>query len=252
MKNALLFLPFLLAISLSGPIYSQTKPAKAPARVAPKPATNTNVNTAVPSRSNSATLPQKQTPIQQNNRVTQPAKPAPAARPQYSSRRSSGCSSRGSGGLGYEKGDNLLNVGVGLSSYYYGNPLGISFELGVDKDFSVGAQFDYNSGNYGDYYYYNSRWRYTATYFGARGSYHFNRLFRLNSSKVDLYAGLGLGYRSFRWNDSNYGYGYDYRSGLFFNYFVGGKYYFTDKIGAFAEFGYTGLSSARVGLTVKF
>ncbi|GAB3919947.1 hypothetical protein GCM10028804_13160 [Larkinella terrae] len=154
--------------------------------------------------------------------------------------------------MGFKKGDYLLNVGVGLSSYYYGNPFGISFESGIDKDFSVGAQLDYNSGNYGDYYYNSSRWRYTATYFGVRGSYHFNRVLKLNTSKVDLYAGVGLGYRSFRWNDSNYGYGYDYRSGLFLNYFIGGKYYFNNKIGAFVELGYTGLSSSRVGLAIKF
>ncbi|RYD92289.1 MAG: hypothetical protein EOP50_12930 [Sphingobacteriales bacterium] len=136
---------------------------------------------------------------------------------------------RNTGGYGYEKGDNLLNIGVGLSSYYYGNPLGISFELGVDKDISVGAQFDYNSGNYGDNYYNSSRWRYTSTYFGARGSYHFNRILNLNTRKVDLYAGLGLGYRTFRWNDTNYGSGYNYGSGLFVNYFIGGKYYFNDQ-----------------------
>ncbi|GAB3953638.1 hypothetical protein GCM10028805_37750 [Spirosoma harenae] len=155
--------------------------------------------------------------------------------------------------LGYHQGDNLVSVGIGLASYYgYGTPIGASYEAGIDKDFSVGAQIDYNAGNYGDYYYNNYQWRYTSTYIGVRGSYHVNRILNLNTQKVDLYAGAGLGYRSFRWNDSRYGYGYDYSSGLFVNYFLGGKYYFTPTVGAFLELGYSGLSPSRIGLAVKF
>jgi hypothetical protein len=155
-------------------------------------------------------------------------------------------------GAGFSKGDKLLNVGVGLSSYYYGTPIGVSFEAGVHKDISVGGQLDYNSGRYNDYYYASSHWGYKAYYLGVRGSYHFNRLLKIRSGKVDLYAGVGLGYQSFRWNDSGYGYGYDYRSGIFPNYFVGGKFYFVPKVAAFAELGYTGLSSSRVGIAFKF
>lgn len=205
------------------------------------------VSPAPANRANSSALPRTTTTAPTPQRST--AAPATTTR-RYTSR-NSGRQSR-SGGLGYHKGDNLLNIGVGISSYFYGHPIGASYEAGITDDISVGAQIDYNSGNYGDYYYNNARWRYTSTYVGARGSFHVNRLLRLNTQKVDLYAGLGLGYRTFRWNDSNYGYGYDYRSGLFLNYFVGGKYYFTDKVGAFLELGYTGLSSSRVGLSIKF
>jgi hypothetical protein len=263
MKQPLSVFLILLMICLPPVVQAQTKAARSakapvrkpasvqkvasPATSASKPA---NAISPAPNRANSAALP-----------VTQTASPAPAqtqAAPVVN--RSSGgqkagrsyARNSGGSGYGYEKGNNLLNIGVGLSSYYYGNPLGISFELGVDKDISVGAQFDYNSGNYGDYYYNSSRWRYTSTYFGVRGSYHVNRILNLNTRKVDLYAGLGLGYRTFRWNDVNYGSGYNYGSGLFVNYFVGGKYYFNDKAGAFLELGYTGLSSSRIGISVKF
>ncbi len=35
-------------------------------------------------------------------------------------------------GLGYEKGDKLLNIGVGVNSYYgSGFPIGASFEIGI-------------------------------------------------------------------------------------------------------------------------
>ena len=113
-----------------------------------------------------------------------------------------------------------------------------------------------------DYYYSSrNRWGYSAYYLGARGSYHFNRILGIRDENIDLYAGVGLGYQRFRFDEDygyRYGYGYGYRygygygSGLYFNYFVGGKYYFTEKIGAFVELGYTGISSSRVGLSVKF
>ena len=256
MRKSLLALSLLLAISLPVSVQAQTKAAKAPPRkTALKPVSKpiskpAPTGTAATGRSNSERLPVTTKP-------STPPPPAPTPAPtvvRSSPGRSNPRNSGGSRGYGYQKGDNLLNIGVGLSSYYYGNPFGLSYEAGIDNDISVGAQLDYNSGNYGDYYYNTSRWRYTATYFGVRGSYHVNRLLRLNTQKVDLYAGLGLGYRSFRWNDTNYGYGYDYdyRSGLALNYYIGGKYYFTKQVGAFLELGYTGLSSSRVGLSVKF
>ena len=249
MKTLHHFTPLLLVSLLSLGTLAQTQPKKAPVRKPPSSQPTNKptsiVNTPAPNRTNSEKLPansQASSPTQQNRPTTVPTRQAhPRRAYAYSS-----------GGLGYNKGDNLLNVGVGLSSYYYGNPIGASFEVGVDKDISVGGQLDYNSSTYGDYYYNSYRWRYTATYFGIRGSYHFNRILNLNTRKADLYAGVGLGYRTFRWNDTNYGYGYDYGSGVFLNGFIGGRYYFTNSLGAFAEFGRTGLSSARVGLSVKF
>lgn len=282
MKPFLPLFTLLLTVSASA-TYAQTetRPASAPPRktvgTVAKPATSVTpaktatipaksatapVSTAAPARTGNTVAPAQgrsnSTVLPATSQTTAPPskpqpQPAPVARQQPVRRRSGGGSPGYSGGgLAYEKGDNLLNVGVGLSSYYYGNPLGISFEIGVDKDISVGGQFDYNAGNYGDNYYNSSRWRYTATYFGARGSYHFNRILNLNTSKIDLYAGVGLGYQTFRWNDTNYGRGYDVGSGLFFNYFVGGKYYFNNKIGAFLELGRGGLSSSRIGLSAKF
>jgi hypothetical protein len=169
-----------------------------------------------------------------------PAKSSASVRSSYraSSRRSSG-------GYGFEAGDGLLNLGIGLTNYYSNRmPVGLSYEYGFTDDISAGAQFDYMGG--GTTYYY------TVTYFGARGSYHFNRLLNLNEEKLDLYAGVGLGYQSWRPSSDFYRNNYTYNSGLFLNYFVGGKYYFTKKVGAFAELGYTGISSSRIGLSFKF
>jgi hypothetical protein len=259
MKNFFLLLSILFAISgyaqstklpqrKSAGTSSAARPAVAPVQrqsaAASRPATRTE------DRPTSAKLPE--------NRTTQaapPSAPRPGVRQASAPRRRRGGSGY-SGGLAYEKGDNLLQIGVGLSSYYYGNPFGITYEHGVSDDISFGAQLDYNSSTYGGYGYYGSyynsyRWGYTATYFGLRGSYHLNKILGINSNKFDLYAGAGLGYISFRWRDDYYG-DVDYGSRIFLNYFVGAKYYFTPKIGAFAELGYTGLSSTRIGLAAKF
>jgi hypothetical protein len=94
----------------------------------------------------------------------------------------------------FGKGDKLFNLGVGVNSYYNGGvPLCMALEFGVSEDISVGAGLDFLS------YRYNisgTRYDFTALYIGARGSYHFNRLLNLDVKELDIYAGLGLGYRS--------------------------------------------------------
>jgi hypothetical protein len=154
---------------------------------------------------------------------------------------------------GYSQGDKLINVGIGLNSYYSGGiPFGASMEFGVTETISVGANVDYlsytyNYGTLGNY-------KFTALYFGGRGSYHFNELFNLNNEKVDLYGGAALGYRSFSWKDnfSNASLGDSYGSGVYFGIFVGGRYYFTNNVGGFAELGAIGSTNVRIGLAFKF
>jgi len=151
----------------------------------------------------------------------------------------------------YSKGDKLLNVGVGLNSYYSGGlPFGASFELGVTEDISVGVNVDYLSHKYKAF----GEYKFTALYFGARGSYHFNTLLNIENEKIDVYAGATLGYRSFTWSDDYTAGGLknSYGSGVYLGIFAGGKYYFTDNIGAFVELGAIGSTNARIGLAVKF
>lgn len=149
----------------------------------------------------------------------------------------------------YKKGDNLLNAGIGLGVYTYGGlPFGASFEHGITEDISVGGFFDYLSWK-NTYSTYSYSWRFM--YFGARGSYHFNELLKLDNDKVDVYAGIGLGYRVVSTSDNLVaGYG-GYGGGLFYNVHVGGRYYFANNIAGFAELGY-GVSALRLGLTFKF
>ena len=146
----------------------------------------------------------------------------------------------------FKNGDKLLNLGLGLNSYYSGGvPFGASFEVGIDDDISVGANVDYlSTSNYGA--------RFTALYFGGRGSYHFNKVLNIKDEKFDLYAGAGLGYRSFSWEDTYTGLSIDaYGSGIYFGVHLGAKYYFSDKIGAFAELGAVGSTNARIGVGFK-
>jgi hypothetical protein len=148
----------------------------------------------------------------------------------------------------YDKNDKMLNIGIGVNSYYgQGIPLGASLEVGITDDISAGGEFDFNSGNLG-----STAWGYNAFYIGARGSYHLNNILNLNNDKLDVYAGLGLGYRSFKWKDDTYGFGYNYNSGLNLNYLAGGRYAFNEKLGGFVELGYVGLSNAKVGISLKF
>jgi len=145
----------------------------------------------------------------------------------------------------YKTGDNLLNVGFGLNSYYSGgNPLSISFEHGITNEISAGGVLDYMTYHYSSY-------NFRATYIGARGSYHFNKVFNINDNKWDVYGGLSLGYRSITWdNGYNYNNGY-YGSGLVLGLHIGGKYYFSQKVGAFLELGAMGITNTRLGVAFK-
>jgi hypothetical protein len=66
----------------------------------------------------------------------------------------------------YSQGDKLLNVGIGLNSYYSGGiPFGASMEFGVTETISVGANVDYLSYTYN--YGALGNYKFTAVYFGG-------------------------------------------------------------------------------------
>ena len=156
----------------------------------------------------------------------------------------------------FDKGDKLLNLGIGVNSYYNGGlPLSASFEVGVTDEISVGAGLDYLNYNY-NYNISGTNYRngFTAIYIGARGSYHFSKLLNLNVKELDIYGGASLGFRKFAWKDNFNGsnLGGSYGSGVFFGIHVGARYYFVPKVGAFLEVGAGGSGNARVGVAFKF
>lgn len=152
----------------------------------------------------------------------------------------------------YEKGDKLINAGVGVSPYGSGLPFGASFEYGITDAISAGVSLDFfNSTAVVN----GTRSGYFVIYPGIRGSYHFNELFNLNIKKLDLYATASIGYRSFIWNDASLPLaGTTYNSGVFVGAHAGARYYFTENIGVFLEVGanFFGPSSARTGIALKF
>lgn len=164
----------------------------------------------------------------------------------------------------FNKGDNVINLGIGIGSYYgtgtYNSttvpPISISYERGiVDSVFDkvvigVGAYLAYTSykWNY-NYANYDYGWKYSNIVFGAKGTFHYPLI-----EKVDTYAGLLLGYNIL--SSKSYGsageYDYSPDSGsLAFSINVGGRYYFSENFSAFIEFGY-GISILTLGISTKF
>ncbi len=152
----------------------------------------------------------------------------------------------------YAQGDKLLNLGIGVNSYYSGGiPLSASFEYGITDEISIGAGFDYL--NY-TYKYSGYKYGFNAVYIGFRGSYHFNKLLNLSVEELDLYGGASLGFRSFSWKDdfNNSTLGNSYGNGVFFGIHAGARYYFAPSIGAFLEVGAGGSSNAKLGVAFRF
>src|SRR5665647_1066795 len=124
----------------------------------------------------------------------------------------------------YPKGRNQLNLGVGLSGW--GVPIYIGIDHGVGSDFSIGGEFSYR-----DYrkYYQNYHYRNNIMGFSGNANYHFNRVLEIPSN-WDFYAGLNLGF--YVWNSEElYREEYYDRPSLGLGGQIGGRYYFSDKVG---------------------
>lgn len=149
----------------------------------------------------------------------------------------------------YQKGDKLLNVGIGVGTYGAGGiGFGGSFEYGIHEAISIGVLGGYSGRS--NYLGSNTRW--SVLTIGARGSYHFNELLNLDNDQIDLYAGLGLGYRNISWDYNGIGLGNGYGAGgILFLGHIGGKYYFQPNLGIFAELG-SGFGVLQAGVAFKF
>jgi len=169
-----------------------------------------------------------------------------------------------SGGLNaqnvFSKGDQNVNLGIGIGTVLGGSgytttlpPLSISYEYGIKDELfdeksslGIGAYLGYASNKYeiGGY-----GWKYNYTIFGVRGALHYQLV-----DKLDTYGGLMLGYDnvSSKWSGGQSTVGTAAAvSGLGWSLFIGGRYYFSDNIGAFAELGY-GIAYLQLGVSFKF
>ena len=161
----------------------------------------------------------------------------------------------------FSKGDKALNLGFGFGNTLYSGtyyksqipPLSASFEVGVADNvidekgvIGVGGYLGYSSYKYE---YSGWGWKYSNLILGARGSFHYPLV-----DKLDTYTGLLLGYNIS--SSKEFGTiipGYDYSSssgGTVFAWFLGARYYFKDNFGVMAELGY-GITYLNLGVTFK-
>lgn len=158
----------------------------------------------------------------------------------------------------YKKGDMLASVGIGYGhAGIYGSmdfpPISVGLQYGIEDKISVGGILGYSSSSdswgSGDY-----GWDYTYSYIfiGARGEYHFLE----NSSNIDAYGGVTLGYDIVSSSVESHGTGYSWGSSsasgsyALWGLHIGARYYFNPKVSAFAELGY-GVSYFTVGCAFK-
>ena len=154
----------------------------------------------------------------------------------------------------FHKGTTAINAGIGLGSYYNSlsiPPLSVSLDYGVTDNLingnngsiSVGGFVGYAASNF-------SGWtadKVTVSYavLGARGAFHYQF-----APKLDTYAGMMISYDIISTPDSWANYVWSYGSRVDWSIFLGGRYFFTEKIGAFAELGY-GFYNLNLGVTFK-
>lgn len=161
----------------------------------------------------------------------------------------------------FEKGDKVLNLGIGLGSTLYSGsyyksqipPISASLEFGIVDNvlekgvIGVGPYLGYSSYKYE---YSSWGWKYTNLIIGARGNFHYPLL-----DKLDTYTGLLLGYNiasSKEFGNITPGWDYSYSAGgVAWSWFVGGRYYFSESFAVMAELGY-GIAYLNLGVALKF
>ncbi len=167
--------------------------------------------------------------------------------------------SRNSGS--FEKGAHLLSFGWGApnvaanSINSWGNrrigfgPAYAKYEYGIMSEISLGVRLGVASGHYR---YNDLKANNFAIGASFLGYYHFNKLIPVK--QLDVYVGAGLGFRHLA-SERIVG----NRNVVTDNSFTpmpvgvaGARWYFTPSFGVYAEAGYDGLSSANIGIALKF
>lgn len=158
----------------------------------------------------------------------------------------------------FQKETTAANVGIGLGTALGGlgkarPAIGVSvdhgfWDIGGPGVISLGGYVGNTGYKYTDAGY-TAKWNYIVV--GARGAYHYNGFTEL--SNLDVYGGVMLGYNIVKYTADGAGadLANSYGSGLGLSGFVGGRWLFTENVGAYAELGY-GVSVLAVGVTFKF
>jgi len=118
------------------------------------------------------------------------------------------------------KGDSKANIGFDFYGYGYG--VKVTYDYGLSDVISIGAGSSfYLNNDENDYYLY------------FRSNVHLGILLDL-PSQFDIYPGIELGYLS--------------RSDIGLSAYLGLKYFFSDKIGIFAEIGTIGALGMSINI----
>lgn len=140
----------------------------------------------------------------------------------------------------FQQGDIIAYAGIGLGSTYsfagLGLPLGGGVEFGVTDAIGVGGEVGFVSTS-----------GLTIFYIGPKGYYHLNDLLNIDSEELDVYGGISILYRNFSVGTGVFGVS---ASGIYPGFHVGGRYYFSENLGAYAELG-NSYSWFRVGISLK-
>ncbi len=163
----------------------------------------------------------------------------------------------------FKQGDKVLNLGIGLGSTLYSGsyysssipPLSASLEFDV-KDgilekgsIGVGGYVGYSAYKYSySYLGYDEGWTYSNFIIGARGVFHYPLV-----NKLDTYTGVLLGFNivSAKWTGTGVETTHASSGGVVGSWFVGGRYYFSDKFAGMLELGY-GVTYLNIGVALKF
>jgi|SRR5690606_12633015 len=168
------------------------------------------------------------------------------------------CMAVAANGQQFHKGTNTVNLGIGLGTALGGlGKARPAISLTMDRGLwnapgpgviSLGGYIGNTGYKYTDLGY-TAKWNYTTV--GLRGAYHYNGFIKV--PQLDAYGGIMLGYNIVNYSSDDNSTALDdtYGSELGFSGFLGGRWFFSKKIGAFAELGY-GVAVLNAGVTFKF
>ncbi len=155
----------------------------------------------------------------------------------------------------FESGTNAINLGIGLGGSYgtfttssVSPGFSVSYERGIwdiggPGVISLGGFIGVKAYRY-EFIGSNSKWSYTTV--GFRGAYHFNGL---EVENLDVYGGAMLAYNIANFSGDSVA--FKVASTFRPTIYVGGRWYFSDTFGVFAEAGY-GVAFLTVGGTFRF
>jgi hypothetical protein len=160
----------------------------------------------------------------------------------------------------FKNGDMVGNLGLGFGWYGYSiyganitslPAFSISLEKGIKEISSINGVFTLG-GIFGikhaSWSYFADKGSYNDIIVAARGAIHAD-LFKV--PKLDTYAGVAIGARIHNEKFPYSQYVINNYTNVLLALYLGGRYYFTDKLAGFGELGY-GLGYLTLGLSYKF